>query len=33
MLYFGPFGSVLDFATFAIMALAFHSGPERFRSG
>ena len=33
MLYFGPFSSVFDFATFAIMLLVFHSGPAQFRSG
>ncbi|MFG2045470.1 magnesium-translocating P-type ATPase [Dactylosporangium sp. NPDC048998] len=33
MLYFGPFSSVFDFATFAIMLWAFHSGPDQFRTG
>ncbi len=33
MLYFGPFSSVFDFATFAIMLWVFHSGPAQFRSG
>jgi P-type Mg2+ transporter len=33
MLYFGPFSSVFDFATFAIMLWIFHSGPAQFRTG
>ncbi len=33
MLYFGPFSSVFDFATFAIMLWVFHSGPSQFRTG
>ncbi len=33
MLYFGPFSSVFDFATFAIMPWVFHSGPTQFRTG
>jgi Mg2+-importing ATPase len=33
MLYFGPLSSVFDFATFAVMLWAFHSGPAQFRSG
>ncbi len=33
MLYFGPFSSLFDFATFAIMLLVFHAGPAQFRSG
>jgi Mg2+-importing ATPase len=33
MLYFGPFSSVFDFATFAVMLWVFHSGPAQFRSG
>jgi P-type Mg2+ transporter len=33
MLYFGPFSSVFDFATFAVMLWIFHSGPAQFRTG
>jgi len=33
MLYFGPFSSVFDFATFAVMLWVFHSGPAQFRTG
>ena len=33
MLYFGPFSSVFDFATFAVMLSVFHSGPAQFRTG
>jgi Mg2+-importing ATPase len=33
MLYFGPVSSVFDFATFAIMRMVFHAGPELFRTG
>jgi Mg2+-importing ATPase len=33
MLYFGPFSSLFDFATFAIMLWVFHSGPAQFRTG
>src|SRR6185436_10608026 len=33
MLYFGPFSSVFDFLTFAVMIWVFHSGPAQFRSG
>jgi Mg2+-importing ATPase len=33
MLYFGPISSVFDFATFAILLLILHSGPELFHSG
>jgi Mg2+-importing ATPase len=33
MLFFGPFSSVFDFATFAVMLWVFHSGPAQFRSG
>jgi P-type Mg2+ transporter len=33
MLYFGPFSSVFDSATFAIMLWVFHSGPAQFRTG
>jgi Mg2+-importing ATPase len=33
MLYFGPFSSVFDFATFGVMLWVFHSGPAQFRSG
>jgi len=33
MLYFGPFSSLFDFATFAIMLWVFHAGPAQFRSG
>jgi Mg2+-importing ATPase len=33
MLYFGPFSSLFDFATFAVMLWVFHSGPTQFRTG
>jgi Mg2+-importing ATPase len=33
MLYFGPFSSLFDFATFGIMLWVFHAGPALFRSG
>jgi P-type Mg2+ transporter len=33
MFYFGPFSSLFDFATFALMLGVFHSGPAQFRSG
>ncbi|QUW85539.1 magnesium-translocating P-type ATPase (plasmid) [Streptomyces mirabilis] len=33
MVYFGPISSLFDFATFAVMLWAFHSGPAQFRSG
>ncbi|MGH6657169.1 MAG: magnesium-translocating P-type ATPase [Actinocrinis sp.] len=33
MLFFGPISSLFDFATFAVMLWAFHSGPAQFRSG
>jgi Mg2+-importing ATPase len=33
MLYFGPFSSVFDFATFGIMLWVFRAGPALFRSG
>ncbi|MEU8006126.1 magnesium-translocating P-type ATPase [Catellatospora sp. NPDC049111] len=33
MLYFGPFSSVFDFATFAIMLSVFHAGPALFHTG
>ncbi len=33
MLYFGPFSSLFDFATFAVMLWVFHSGPAQFRTG
>jgi Mg2+-importing ATPase len=33
MLYFGPFSSLFDFATFAIMLWLFHAGPAQFRTG
>jgi Mg2+-importing ATPase len=33
MLYFGPFSSVFDFATFAVMLWVFHSGAAQFRTG
>ena len=33
MLYFGPFSSLFDFATFGVMLWVFHSGPAQFRSG
>ncbi|MEV0563756.1 magnesium-translocating P-type ATPase [Dactylosporangium sp. NPDC050588] len=33
MVYFGPFSSVFDFATFAVMLWVFHSGPTQFRTG
>ncbi|UZG55240.1 magnesium-translocating P-type ATPase [Rhodococcus opacus] len=33
MLYFGPFSSVFDFATFGIMLWVFHAGPDLFHTG
>ncbi|RNM11158.1 magnesium-translocating P-type ATPase [Nocardioides pocheonensis] len=33
MLYFGPFSSVFDFATFGVMIWGFDAGPSLFRSG
>jgi len=33
MFYFGPFSSLFDFATFAVMLWLFHSGPAQFRTG
>jgi P-type Mg2+ transporter len=33
MLYFGPFSSVFDFATFGVMLWVFHAGPAQFRTG
>jgi Mg2+-importing ATPase len=33
MLYFGPFSSLFDFVTFAVMLWVFHSGPAQFRTG
>jgi len=33
MLLFGPISSIFDFATFALMMLAFHAAPPEFRSG
>lgn len=33
MLYFGPFSSVFDFLTFALMLGVFNAGPDLFRSG
>jgi len=33
MLYFGPFSSLFDFATFALMLWVFHAGPELFHTG
>ena len=33
MIFFGPFSSLFDFATFAIMLWVFDSGPTQFRSG
>jgi Mg2+-importing ATPase len=33
MLYFGPFSSIFDFATFGVMVWGFHAGASQFRSG
>jgi len=33
MLYFGPFSSLFDFATFALMLWVFHAGPALFHTG
>ncbi len=33
MLFFGPVSSLFDFATFTVMLLVLHAGPELFRSG
>ena len=33
MLFFGPFSSIFDFATFGIMLWVFHAGPALFRTG
>jgi P-type Mg2+ transporter len=33
MLYFGPFSSLFDFATFGVMLWVFHAAPAQFRTG